>query len=206
MKHYVVFVGKKPGIYLSWDECKAQIQNFPGAKFCSCKSEEEARAALRLGSARKLKDHKKKVVTEKWRAKLGEQPCIAVDAACAGVPGPTEYRGVLLPACSPIFASKLYRRGTNNVGEFLAIVAGLQWMEARSLSYPLFSDSAVGISWLLARECRTKLEGMSPDLDMEVESAEHWLRTSPSAAKLSALVRKWPTSEWGEIPADFNRK
>lgn len=206
MKQYVVFVGRKPGIYATWDECRAQIEGVPGAKFCSCKSEEEARAALRLGSGKKLKEHKKAVASQKWRIKLGEQPCIAVDAACAGVPGPTEYRGVLLPGNTPIFASKLYRWGTNNIGEFLGIVAGLQWMEARSLSYPLYSDSAVGISWLKAKECRTKLEGMSPDLAMEVETAEHWLRTNPSVSKLAALVRKWPTSEWGEIPADYARK
>ncbi|MGB4604208.1 MAG: ribonuclease H, partial [Bacteroidales bacterium] len=35
-----------------------------------------------------------------------------------------------------------------------------------------------------------------------IETALKWLKEHPQHAE----VRKWNTQEWGEIPADFNRK
>ena len=32
-KYYVVWAGKEPGIYTNWDQCKAQVEGFNGAKF-----------------------------------------------------------------------------------------------------------------------------------------------------------------------------
>lgn len=45
-KYYVVWVGRKPGIYRSWTDCKAQTDKFPAAKFKSFKTSEEADAAF----------------------------------------------------------------------------------------------------------------------------------------------------------------
>ena len=28
-KFYVVFVGRKPGVYLSWEDCHPQVDHFP---------------------------------------------------------------------------------------------------------------------------------------------------------------------------------
>ncbi|CEJ72987.1 RNAse H family protein [[Clostridium] sordellii] len=41
-KYYAVKVGKKPGIYKTWDECKEQVNKFPGAIYKSFKTLEEA--------------------------------------------------------------------------------------------------------------------------------------------------------------------
>ena len=30
-KYYAVASGRKPGVYESWDECKAQVYSYPGA-------------------------------------------------------------------------------------------------------------------------------------------------------------------------------
>ena len=46
IKFYAVKVGTVPGIYGSWAECEPLVRNFPGAKFKSFPSEEEARAYL----------------------------------------------------------------------------------------------------------------------------------------------------------------
>ena len=46
---------------------------------------------------------------------------LAVDAACAGNPGPMEYRGVLVRTGQEIFHVGPMEGGTNNIGEFLAI-------------------------------------------------------------------------------------
>lgn len=35
MKYYCVAKGRCPGIYLSWDECKAQTNGYPNYKFKS---------------------------------------------------------------------------------------------------------------------------------------------------------------------------
>ena len=41
-KYYAVRVGKTPGIYLTWDDCKAMVDGYPGAKYKSFTSIEEA--------------------------------------------------------------------------------------------------------------------------------------------------------------------
>lgn len=45
-KFYAVKVGRKPGIYLSWDECKKQVDKFKGAVYRSFNSEVEAKAFI----------------------------------------------------------------------------------------------------------------------------------------------------------------
>lgn len=42
-KYYAVRVGKKPGIYYSWDVCKRMVEGYPGAQFKSFKTIEEAK-------------------------------------------------------------------------------------------------------------------------------------------------------------------
>ena len=43
-QYYVVKRGKTPGIYFTWDECKQQVLNFPGAVYKGFMTEEEAKA------------------------------------------------------------------------------------------------------------------------------------------------------------------
>ena len=66
--------------------------------------------------------------------------CLAVDAACSGNPGPMEYRGVYLLTGQEIFHfGPVY--GTNNIGEFLAIVHEIRLIEAEGIRYADYSDS-----------------------------------------------------------------
>lgn len=66
--------------------------------------------------------------------------CLAVDAACSGNPGPMEYRGVYLLTGQEIFHfGPVY--GTNNIGEFLAIVHALALMKQKT-SICLFTQIA----------------------------------------------------------------
>lgn len=41
-KYYGVQVGRQPGVYESWDECKSQVDGFPGAKFKGFITRDEA--------------------------------------------------------------------------------------------------------------------------------------------------------------------
>ena len=131
------------------------------------------------------------------------QEALCVDAACSGNPGMMEYRGVHLPSGKVVFHYGPIK-GTNNIGEFLAIVHGLALLQQRGLSMPVYSDSVSGMAWVRNRKAKTTLQRTaetSQALDL-VARAEQWLRTHTPANQ----VIKWNTEEWGEIPADFGRK
>lgn len=203
-KFYVVFRGMETGIFETWDECKVRVAGCRGASFSSFRSREEAEQALSIGNLAEWKSLKK----ERDAEKAPRGTYLAVDAACSGPPGPVEYRGVLMPDKAVAFKFGPFAGGTNNIGEFLAIAEGLRWVAEKSLSIPVYSDSACAISWTRAPGgglCRTTLSTVGDELAMRVGKAERWLR-GPDADRVLPQLRKWDTREWGEIPADFGRK
>ena len=128
---------------------------------------------------------------------------IAVDAACSGNPGQMEYRGVYLKTGEEIFHyGPVF--GTNNIGEFLAIVHGLALLAQRGYTIPIYSDSVNAMLWVKRKQCRTTLplNDKTQALHEHIRRAETWLRTH----SYSNDLRKWETEKWGEIPADFGRK
>ena len=128
---------------------------------------------------------------------------IAVDAACSGNPGQMEYRGVYLKTGKEIFHyGPVF--GTNNIGEFLAIVHGLALLAQRGYTIPIYSDSVNAMLWVKRKQCRTTLplNDKTQALHEHIRRAETWLRTH----SYSNDLRKWETEKWGEIPADFGRK
>lgn len=128
---------------------------------------------------------------------------LCVDAACSGNPGPMEYRGVHLPSGKEVFRYGPIQ-GTNNIGEFLAIVHGLALMEQKGIRMPIYSDSVSGQAWVRNKKAKTTL-ARTPETEQALDlvaRAENWLRTHT----VSVPILKWNTEEWGEIPADFGRK
>ena len=72
----------------------------------------------------------------------------AVDAACSGNPGPMEYQGIDLQTGAQIFHFGPVH-GTNNIGEFLAIVHALALMEKQGFTdKAIYSDSYNAILWV----------------------------------------------------------
>ena len=61
---------------------------------------------------------------------------LCVDAACSGNPGPMEYRGVHLPSGKQVFHFGPIQ-GTNNIGEFLAVVHALALMKQKGVRMPI---------------------------------------------------------------------
>ena len=53
-KYYAVKKGKTPGIYLTWDDCRAQVEGYSGAIYKGFASEEEAKQYMGEGSASSL--------------------------------------------------------------------------------------------------------------------------------------------------------
>lgn len=140
---------------------------------------------------------------------------LAVDAACSGNPGPMEYRGVLLYTETPEDPTT-YRavkevfhygpvHGTNNIGEFLAIVHALALMKQKDITMTIYSDSMTAQTWVRNRKCKTTL-ARTPETEELlglVARAEKWLCSNQP---LTARIVKWDTNALGEIPADFGRK
>ena len=131
------------------------------------------------------------------------ESALAVDAACSGNPGPMEYRGVHLPSGKQVFHFGPIQ-GTNNIGEFLAVVHALALMKQKGVRMPIYSDSRTALAWVRNRKAKTTLartEETAQALDL-VARAENWLRTNG----VDVPIEKWDTDNWGEIPADFGRK
>jgi very-short-patch-repair endonuclease/ribonuclease HI len=128
----------------------------------------------------------------------------AVDAACSGNPGPMEYQAVDLATGAQLFHFGPIK-GTNNIGEFLAIVHALALMEKQGITDKvIYSDSYNAILWVNKKQCKTKLE-RTPETEklyQIIYRAETWLRTHA----FRVPIIKWDTQNWGEIPADFGRK
>lgn len=207
-KFYVVWKGLNPGVYDNWAECKMQVEGQDGAKYKSFESREEALIALEKG----YKDYVKAPSPSRTNARmLADEPIgrpvnhsLSVDAACSGNPGDMEYRGVYTATGQEIFKIGPLKKGTNNVGEFLAIVHGLAFLKQKNSDLPIYSDSRNAILWVEKKKCKTLLERVPENeqiFDL-IERAEKWLNTNTYTTK----IMKWHTSSWGEIPADFGRK
>ena len=127
----------------------------------------------------------------------------AVDAACSGNPGQMEYQGIDLATGAQVFHFGPVH-GTNNIGEFLAIVHALALMEQRGIRKTIYSDSYNAILWVSKKKCKTTLEctPQTEHLYAIIARAEAWLR----AHAVTIPIIKWETTKWGEIPADFGRK
>ena len=203
-KYYVVWQGHNPGIFTSWAECEKQVKGFAAAQYKSFDSLKEAEKAYQST----YESYKGKPASQgKWKQACVKPtlPSICVDAACSGAPGKLEYRGVYTDSGDQIFRFGPFPDGTNNVGEFLAIVHALTWLSKHGKQIPIYSDSENGISWVYTGQCRTKLKHTAKNapLFVMIRSAENWLAENELD---DDAVLKWDTELWGENPADFGRK
>lgn len=209
-KYYVVWEGTETGIFDSWDKCQELVEGFAGAKYKAFLDRSSAETAFKNGPDNYWGKEVAPTIDFSEIEEKPVSPAITVDAACSGNPGIMEYQGVFLdistkPATtSNIFKSPAFQNGTNNIGEFLAIVHALALQKKKGLHYPIYSDSAIGISWVRQKKCKTKLPRTADteELFQYIERAENWLK----ANTWDTQILKWDTDNWGEIPADFNRK
>lgn len=133
-----------------------------------------------------------------------ELPALAVDAACSGNPGVLEFRGVIADTGTEVFRRGPFPNGTNNIGEFLALVLGLAYLKKYNLPWILYTDSVTALAWVRKKKANTQLNfsNNNADLLLMIRTAEKWLRENTWTTQ----IRKWDTEHWGEIPADFGRK
>jgi ribonuclease HI len=204
-RYYVVWNGLRPGIYSSWEECQAQIKGVKQALYKAFGTLAEAEQAY-ASSPRQYIGQGTKAESKKCAATMPasiKTNALAVDAACSGNPGMMEYRGVYIATGEEIFHfGPMF--GTNNIGEFLAIVHGLALLKQKGIDLPIYSDSYNALLWIKGKKCKTKLprDSKSEELFKYVDRAEKWLKEN----SYTTTLIKWETDKWGEIPADFGRK
>lgn len=200
-KFYVVLKGRQTGIFEHWDECRALVEGFNGARYKSFDNKAAALQAMRLGYFVQDTEAGKQV---KLASANFLRQSIAVDAACSGNPGLMEYRGVDNTSGEQLFHAGPFKNGTNNIGEFLALVHGLAYLKKYDSNLPIYSDSRNAIGWLRKKEVKTTLprNEKTEQIWQLIDRAIAWLRNNT----YTNPILKWETEQWGENPADFGRK
>ncbi|WP_117169602.1 viroplasmin family protein [Paraliobacillus sediminis] len=206
-KYYVVWVGKNAGIYDTWDACKKQVIGIKGARYKSFLSKEEAESAFKNGPKMQTnsvkKDSKNEQISSKNKTTFIEDS-ISVDAACSGNPGVMEYKGVYTKDSEELFHFGPVANGTNNIGEFLAIVHALVLLKEQNSSLPIYTDSKTAISWVSKKHANTTIprDFSTEHLWKLIDRATNWLNQN----NYTTEIIKWETKLWGESKADFGRK
>ena len=200
-KYYVVWQGRTPGVYHSWEECKEQIHGYPDARYKAYESLQEAKRAFAQGPPNHTQRRKSLPKPSEGGPIL---PSWSVDGACSGNPGVMEFRIVDTATGKEIYHFGPVKGGTNNIAEILAIIKALDILRRRGdTTTPIYSDSHTAIQWYQRKKINTKVDtASSPQLRQLLSAAQRWLeRHHPPNP-----VLKWNTEAWGEIPADFGRK
>ena len=115
-----------------------------------------------------------------------------------------EYQGVDTKTGKKLFRQGPFQQGTNNIGEFLAIVHGLAFLKNNKSNRIIYTDSRTAMSWVRKKTCNTKLLETPKNKEVFdlIRRALEWLKNN----SYSTPIVKWETKVWGEIPADFGRK
>ena len=205
-KFYVVWFGNPAGIFDSWKECQRSIHGVAGAQYKSFETFDEAKKAYNKEYADYKGKTVKKTLSKEQLQKIGQPDLysISVDAASSGNPGKMEYRGVDTQTHKQLFHQGPFQQGTNNIGEFLALVHGLAFLQKKGSDRIIYTDSRIAMGWVKKKKCNTKLKPSAKNKSLLelVERAESWLKANSYSTK----IVKWETKAWGEIPADFGRK
>jgi ribonuclease HI len=139
-KFYTVWVGRSPGVYDSWDECKAQVDHFPGSRFQSfpthgIASEEYAKGASPIISKKKAPSKTVGALTAD-----GKKPSIKTllnesdyviycDGGCEPNPGPSGTGMVVFHKEELLEAWYGHHdaSGTNNTAELKGLINSLKY-------------------------------------------------------------------------------
>lgn len=206
-KFYVVWQGRKTGVFDNWKECETQVKGFDGARYKSFTSQAAAETAFKQDSSQFIAKKKSATTMSAADKKAVGTPILeslSVDAACSGNPGVLEYQGVNTKTKELIFHMGPFPQGTVNIGEFLAIVHGLALLKKHNSKAPMYTDSKTAMAWVRNKKIKTTLERnkKNEELFQLVDRAVAWLQNNTYDTR----IIKWETKVWGEIPADFGRK
>jgi len=148
---YVVFTGKKPGIYTSWGQCLKNLGKLKGPTYRRYTNFETAHKAylayfaIRQDNFKKNQNKQMTGVTPENVISLYTQinpadtqllevqyPCLVVDAACNNPAGGNVeyqcYKLIDLTTKVKVFTYGPFTGGSNNIGEYIVLVKALHWL------------------------------------------------------------------------------
>lgn len=225
MAYYGVWQGRNIGIYSSWNECKLQVDGYKGAKYKKLNAQNEQEAKNEFFEA--MKNFQKKELNNKEQTKIVTQVTqlekkativqkaldypdgdyLTVDGAAQGQEN-CEYQAVFSSSKKLAFKSKVFKGGTNNIGEFLGLVEAIKYILNNKITPIVYSDSVTAIAWIKYKKAKTTARDtgkITDELEKLLQEAENFLvYNTEDIEKIS--IRKWNTKDWGEIPADYGRK
>jgi ribonuclease HI len=160
-KYYVVWQGRETGIFNDWASCKKQIDHFPGARYKSFTTQQEAQAAFKAGVGKSTTTTKSvsngfkkapgiKTYTEADIKAIQVDTKIYTDGGCEPNPGKAGsgmavYRNEQL---AELWYGLYNPHGTNNTAELNALCQAMRMAEQElkhKRSVVIFCDSKYAI-------------------------------------------------------------
>jgi ribonuclease HI len=200
-KYYVIWAGRRTGIFTDWSEVQPLVDKFNGARFKSFPTQAEAEAAFRAGKPR-YSGSARKTTTRKAAAEVADDASVATaevriycDGACEPNPGEAGSGIVVYAqgALTQLWYGLYNPHGTNNTAELSALHHALLMSEQVILGghcVEVLSDSKYAINcisvWAPGWEARgwRKAGGEIRNLDIIKPTYELYNRIK-SEAKLS---------------------
>ena len=153
-KYYVVWAGRKTGIFTDWPTTQASVNQFPGARYKSFPTLEQAEAAFKGGSGSKVAP-KKRTTTSKKPTVSTNKPAAEIQIYCDGASDPNPGQagsGIAIyrqQQLSELWYGRYNPRGTNNTAELNAlhqslVLAGQLMAEGKSVE--ILCDSMYSIN------------------------------------------------------------
>jgi ribonuclease HI len=153
-KHYVVWVGRNPGIYPNWPAAQAQVDKFPRAEYKSFPSFAEAERQFKKGAPSKAQKKAKqktkaKAVANKFSGEF-DPPAVGLGVYCDGAcdPNPGEAGAGVAAYLDGTLVYLGYgayqQEGTNNTAELNGIIKALEYakkMHKPDMPITIFCDS-----------------------------------------------------------------
>jgi ribonuclease HI len=212
VKFYVVWVGHTPGVFQDYADCLRSVTGYANAKFKSYMSYEEAtrafeRGPIQTGDGDAIANNRMAKEPTNFFVNGPEKPIedsLVVDASCLQNPGSIEFQGIHLASRERKFHVGRLSEGTNNMGEYLAIVFALAYLWQLNSSIAIYSDSKTALWW--AREkghgSKQPQNNTNKEVFEQLDWADNWLKTH----RYHNPLLKWKIRWWGENPADFGHK
>ena len=206
-KFYVVWAGRRTGVFTEWSEAQPLVDKFAGARFKSFPTRAEAEAAFRAGKPRTAARAKK--TTDKAPKAGASSPGdgevaelrIYCDGACEPNPGEAGSGIVVYEdgVLTQLWYGLYNPKGTNNTAELLALHHALLMAEQAILagrSVEVLSDSKYAINcisvWAPGWEKRgwRKADGEIRNLDLIQAAYELYnrIKTEATLSHVSAHV------------------
>lgn len=199
MNHYVVWEGRRLGVYQNWTKCSEQVSGYKGARFKRFDSKELADDAF-------YNSEKYAVESGAFLSNPEERPrenAIAVDASFKRTTKELRFRAIDLETGEELFSYTGLYGGTNNVGEFLAVVHAMVWVQGFDPAKVIYTDSTTALWWINRGKCGNHaIECENEEIRQMIIDAESYLSEYPQFPE----VARWKSKEWGEIAADFGEK